>query len=60
MNRMTQELMDSVNTLIEFNDNILSLSKKFPESKADLELLKSYAEYEIKKTLKDIVHLEKL
>lgn len=60
MNKATQEVMDSVNVLIEFNDNIPHLLKKFPESTDDIEVLKSYVTYEIKKTLKDIIHMERL
>ncbi len=60
MNKTTQEVMDSVNILIEFNDNIPHLLKKFPDAKEDIELLKSFVDYEIKKTLKDIIHIERL
>jgi hypothetical protein len=60
MNKTTQDVMDSVNVLIEFNDNIPHLLQKFPESQDDIELLASYVTYEIKKTLKDIIHIERL
>jgi len=60
MNKTTQEVMDSVNVLIEFNDNIPLLLKKFPEVTEDIQLLQSYVTYEIKKTLKDIIHIERL
>lgn len=60
MNRQTQDLMGSINILKEFYENIPVLAKKFPESKEDLELLKSYVEYEIGKTIKDIIHFERL
>lgn len=60
MNKMTQEVMDSVNTLIKFRDGMLHVLKMFPETKDDLEVLKPYVDYEIKKTLKDIIHIERL
>ncbi len=60
MNKITQEVMASINVLIEFHDNMPHLLKKFPETKEDLDLLKSYVDYEIKKTLKDIIHIERL
>jgi hypothetical protein len=60
MNKITQDVMDSVNALITFNDNIPELLKKFPESTEDIETLKSYVVYEIKKTLKDLIHIERL
>lgn len=60
MNKMTQEVMDSINVLIQFNDNVPHLLKKFPEATEDIEILKSYVSYEIKKTLKDIIHIERL
>jgi hypothetical protein len=60
MNKTTQEMMDSVNVLIKFNDNIPHLLKKFPDSKEDIEILVSYVTYEIRKTLKDIIHIERL
>jgi hypothetical protein len=60
MNKMTQEVMESINVLIQFSDNMPYLLKKFPESTEDIEILKSYVAYEIKKTLKDIIHIERL
>jgi hypothetical protein len=60
MNKTTQEVMDSVNVLIKFFDNMPILLDNFPESEQDLQLLESYVEYEIKKTLKDIIHIERL
>jgi hypothetical protein len=60
MNKTTQEVMDSVNILIEFNNNMPQLFKDFPESVQDLALLDEYISYEIKKTLKDIIHIERL
>lgn len=52
--------MDSVNVLVEFNKNISYLLDGFPESTEDIEALESYISYEIKKTLKDIIHIERL
>jgi hypothetical protein len=60
MNKTTQEVMDSVNILIEFNNNIPNLLTMFAESEDDIHVLKSYVNYEIKKTLKDIIHIERL
>jgi hypothetical protein len=60
MNKITQEVMDSLNILITFHDNIPHLLHKLPETREDLEILKSYVDYEIKKTLKDIIHIERL
>lgn len=60
MDKMTQELMDSINVLVEFNDNIPTLLSSFPESEDDIETIGSYITYEIKKTLKDIIHIERL
>ncbi len=60
MNKITQEIMDSVNILIEFHNNMPQLLKAFPDSKEDIALLDSYVNYEIKKTLKDIIHMERL
>lgn len=60
MNKITQEVMDSVNVLVEFNKNISYLLDGFPESTEDIEALESYISYEIKKTLKDIIHIERL
>jgi len=52
--------MDSVNVLVDFHNNIPQLLKKFPESKEDISLLDAYVNYEIKKTLQDIIHIERL
>ncbi len=60
MNKTTQEVMDSINILIKFYNNMPQLIKNFPESTEDIELLDSYVSYEIKKTLKDIIHIERL
>ncbi len=60
MNKTTQEVMDSVNVLIEFNNNIPHLLTMFTQSEDDIHVLKSYVDYEIKKTLKDIIHIERL
>jgi hypothetical protein len=60
MNKTTQEVMDSVNVLIKFYNNMPQLLDHFPEDKEDIELLESYVNYEIKKTLKDIIHIERL
>lgn len=60
MNKTTQDVMNSVNNLIEFYNNIPHMIKNFPEAKEDIELLTSYVNYEIKKTLKDIIHIERL
>jgi hypothetical protein len=60
MNKTTQEVIDSVNTLVEFSRNIPHLLSHFPESEDDIEILKSYVTYEVKKTLKDIIHIERL
>jgi len=60
VNKTTQEVMHSVNILIEFNDNLSYVLNQFPGIEDDIELLKSYVSYEIKKTLKDIIHIERL
>ena len=60
MNRTTQEVMASINVLMEFYNQIPKLLTNFPESKEDIELIDSYVSYEIKKTLKDIIHIERL
>ncbi len=60
MNKTTQEVMSSINILIEFYNNMPHLIKNFPESIEDIEVLDSYINYEIKKTLKDIIHIERL
>ncbi len=60
MNRTTQELMDAVNTLVEFRENMVKIPKNISETKDDIDVLKSYVEYEIKKALKDILHIERL
>ena len=60
MNKITQDVMDSINVLIRFHDNMPSLLDNFPEAEEDLQLLESYVNYEIKKTLKDIIHIERL
>jgi len=60
MNRITQEMMDALNTLIQFNDNIPVVLELFPETESDIVLIESYLNYEIKKILKDIIHSEKL
>lgn len=60
MNRMTQEMIHTINILTDFNDNIPVLSQMFPEIEADMDLVSPYVDYEIKKILKDIIHNEKL
>jgi hypothetical protein len=60
MNKTTQEVMDSVNVLIQFYDNIPSLLNNFPDTEDDINLIEAYVAYEIKKTLKDIIHIERL
>lgn len=60
MNKMTQEVMDSVNTLVKFRGSIPNLLTMFPETKNDLEIIKPYIDYEIQKILKDIIHIERL
>lgn len=60
MNKITQEVIDSINVLVKFHDNMPSLLNNFPEAEEDIQLLESYVSYEIKKTLKDIIHIERL
>lgn len=60
MNKTTQEVMESINVLVEFRHNIDHLLSAFPESSHDIEIIESYISYEIKKTLKDIIHIERL
>jgi hypothetical protein len=60
MNKTTQETMDSINVLVQFYDNIPSLLNNLPDAEDDIALIESYVEYEIKKTLKDIIHIERL
>lgn len=60
MNKITQDLMNAVNTLVKFQDNMPHIHKKFPDTNDDIDLLKSYVDYEIKKALKDIIHIERL
>ena len=60
MDKTTMDMMHSVNTLMKFNDNLPDLVGLFPESEKDVDLLMPYVDYEIKKILKDIIHIEKL
>ena len=60
MDRTTQEMMNCVNILIKFIDNLPELAEQFPESENDIDILMPYVDYEIKKILKDIIHNEKL
>jgi len=60
MDKTTIEMMYSVNVLIKFNNNLPDLLELFPESEKDVDLLMPYVDYEIKKILKDIIHIEKL
>lgn len=52
--------MNSINVLVKFNENMAHIMAKFPEIENDIDLLKSYVSYEIKKTLRDIIHIERL
>lgn len=60
MDKMTQHMIDLINTLVKFNDNIPCLFEQYPESEIDLNVIIPYVDYEIKKTLKDIIHKERL
>lgn len=60
MDKTTQEMINRVNILLTFNDNILGLCEKYPESEIDIDTLIPFVNYEIKKTLKDIIHIERL
>ena len=60
MDRTTREMIDLINSLIKFNDNLTDLLDQFPESEADIDILMPYVDYEIKKTLKDIITIERL
>ena len=60
MNKTTQEIMESLNTLIEFRQNIDYLLTHFPDAGEDVETIDTYVTYEIKKTLKDLIHIERL
>lgn len=60
MNKTTQDVMSSVNTLVEFNNNIPLLLSVFPDAADDIETIGAYVSYEIKKTLKDLIHIERL
>jgi hypothetical protein len=60
MDRTTREMIDLVNSLIKFNDNLPDLLDQFPESEDDIDVLMPYVDYEIKKALKDIITLERL
>ena len=53
-------MIDLINTLVKFNDNIPCLFEQYPESEIDLNVIIPYVDYEIKKTLKDIIHKERL
>jgi hypothetical protein len=60
MDRTTQEMIDLVNILLKFNDNLPCLFELYPESEMDINVIIPYVDYEIKKTLKDIIHIERL
>jgi hypothetical protein len=60
MDRTTREMIDLVNSLIKFNDNLPDLLDQFPESEEDIDVLMPYVDYEIKKALKDIITIERL
>ena len=60
MNKTTEEIINSINVLVKFNENMAHIMAKFPEIENDIDLLKSYVSYEIKKTLRDIIHIERL
>lgn len=60
MNRTTQEMMNLINTLMTLNDNLPVIEQQFPDSAKDVDLMMTYVDYEIKKSLKDIIHNERL
>ncbi len=60
MNKNTHEFIQIVNSLIEFYNNVPYMLDVFNDAHDDIDLVKEYVEYEIKKTLKDLVHLERL
>jgi hypothetical protein len=60
MDKTTQEMINSVNILMAFNDNLPALLEMFPDIDPDIDLISPYIDYEIKKTLKDIIHIERL
>jgi hypothetical protein len=60
MDKTTQEMMNSINVLMKFNDNMPCLLDQYPECKKDVDLIMSYTDYEIRKILKDIIHIERL
>ena len=60
MNKNTHETLNALNSLIELYKNIPYLDENFIEIDHDIDLLNSYIEYEIKKTLKDIIQIERL
>jgi hypothetical protein len=60
MDKTTQEMMDLINILLKFNENLPCLLETYPESEMDINVLIPYVDYEIKKTIKDIIHIERL
>lgn len=58
MNKTTQELMNAANTLVQFQNNFPYI--RCEDTKEDIDLLQSYLNYELKKILKDIIHVERL
>jgi len=60
VNKTTEEIMNSINVLVKFNDNMGHILDRFPEVENDIDLLRSYVSYEIKKILRDIIHIERL
>lgn len=60
MNRNTQELIIGLNALLDIELKLTERSKKSSAIKEDIVSLKAYIEYEINKTIKDIIHIERL
>ena len=60
MDKTTQEMFNRINTLVTFNDNLILLIEQFPQCEQEIDLLIPYVDHQIKKTLQDIIHIERL
>ena len=60
MNKITADLVAQLKTMIDVRKELVGLIKEHPDSKEKIDLLRNYFNYEIQRTINDVIHNERL
>lgn len=60
MNKLTADMVQQLKSMVDLKKDLSFIAKEKPDHKDNIELVRGYLDYEIARSINDIIHSERL